>query len=333
MDIERRAFLALSMLMMSGCASAAPKKPAKLAGWDAFKTQYVLREGRIADSGNGGISHSEGQGYGMLLAEITGDRDMFDRLHGWTERALVRPHEALFSWRFEPGKGVTDPNNATDGDILIAWALMRAAVRWRDMRYSARAKAIRAAIHGHLVRKQGPRTVLLPGLAGFDHGDRATVNLSYYIWPALDAFRAADGADLWAAVIADGEKLVVEARAGPLELPTDWTDIDADGHPKPAADKPPRFGFDAIRIPLYLSLGNRRAGAETIARFWRSYAEQGKPIPAWVDVKTGEVAPYPLSDGGYAVVRRLLGDTSRMRPAAGPADYYSTVLKLLAQIS
>lgn len=130
-----------------------------------------------------------------------------------------------------------------------------------------------------------------------------------------------------------GEKLVVEARAGALELPTDWTDIDADGRPTPAADKPPRFGFDAIRIPLYLALGNRRAGAETIARFWRSYAEQGKPVPAWVDVKTGEVSSYALSEGGYAVVRRLLGDTARMRPTAGPADYYSTVLKLLAQIS
>lgn len=333
MDIERRAFLALSMLMMSGCASAAPKKPVQLAGWDAFKARYLLGDGRIADSGNGGISHSEGQGYAMLLAEITGDRDSFDRLHGWTETTLIRPHEALFSWRFEPGKGVTDPNNATDGDILIAWALMRAAARWRDARYGDRAKAIRAAIHAHLVRKQGPRTVLLPGLTGFDHAGRTTINLSYYIWPALDAFRKADGADRWAPVILDGEKLLVEARAGPLQLPTDWTDIGADGHAAPAADKAPRFGFDAIRIPLYLALGNRRAGAETIARFWRSYAEPGKPIPAWVDVKTGEVAPYPLSEGGYALVRRLLGPAAPMRPEAGPADYYSTVLKLLAQIS
>lgn len=333
MDIERRAFLAASMMLISGCARAAPQKPRKLAGWDAFKARYVLPDGRVADSGNSGISHSEGQGYGMVLAEIGGDRETFERMRGWTETNLARPGEALFSWRYEPGKGVTDPNNATDGDILIAWALMRAGARWREPRYRERAAAIRAAIHGRLLRRRGPRTVILPGLTGFEASGRITVNLSYYIWPALDAFRAADGTEIWGPAIADGETLLVDARAGPLELPTDWTDIGADGRAAPAADKPPRFGFDAIRIPLYLALGKRRTGAETIARFWRSYAEQGRPIPAWVDVRTGETAPYALSEGGYAVARRLLGTAGPIRAEADRTDYYSAILKLLAQLS
>lgn len=340
MDIDRRSFLFASMLLMSGCGQAAPPKakpkaaaPAAarvLAGWDDFKARFLLPEGRIADSGNGGISHSEGQGYGLVLAEAAGDRATFDRLLGWTEATLARPHDALFSWRFEPGKGVTDPNDASDGDILIAWALMRAATRWHEPRYEARAAAIRNAIAQNLVHSAGKRTLLLPGITGFEQPDRVTINLSYYIWPALDAFRAADGAGPWGQLIKDGEALLAAARSGPLQLPTDWTDVTPDGSAAPALGRPPRFGFDAVRIPLYLSLGGRKTGAESIAHFWRSYADNGQPIPAWVDVQTGQVAEYALSEGSYAIVRRLIGPVAST--PQGTPDYYSSVIGLLAQL-
>jgi endoglucanase len=47
--------------------------------WESYR-QAFIRDGRVIDVDNGGITHSEAQGYGMLLAEAAGDRPTFDRL-------------------------------------------------------------------------------------------------------------------------------------------------------------------------------------------------------------------------------------------------------------
>lgn len=343
MDFDRRsALLSATLLLLAGCAPSASqavkpkakKKPGKyrdMAGWQAFKAAHLLPDGRIVDTGNNGISHTEGQGYAMVVAACAGDRAAFDAIHGWAERTLARPYDALFSWRYVPTDPVpvADTNNATDGDMLIAWGLMLAHDRWGDKAYADRAAEIRHAIAAQCIRRQGDRTLLLPGIQGFDKPDRTTINLSYYIWPALDAFHAADPDGPWGAIIRDGEKLVAEGSVGPLDLPTDWTDVPmAGGSVAPAADKSPRFGFDAVRVPLYLMLGGRAKLAQPVGRFWASYLDQGKAVPAWVDVVTGEVAPYPLSPGAYAIVARLL---NRDIPAAHQTapDYYAKVLALL----
>ena len=36
------------------------------AEWLAFRNRFIAPEGRVVDTGNGGVSHSEGQGYAML---------------------------------------------------------------------------------------------------------------------------------------------------------------------------------------------------------------------------------------------------------------------------
>lgn len=340
MHLERRSLLlGVGAMLMAGCSRSTPSQAATIPKmsvdtklWAAFKATYLVPDGRVIDGGNAGISHSEGQGYGMLIAEAAGDRAAFDSIYAWTETTLARGNDSLFSWRYVPNTPVpvSDPNNATDGDILIAWALMRAGARWRDPHLLARSAEIRAAILENCLRRQNGRTLLLPGVVGYNHPDRTTVNLAYYIWPALDQFRKAGAEPIWTAVIRDGEKLLDEARSGPLSLPTDWTDVTADNHVRVASDKPPRFGFDAVRIPLYLMLGGRTAKAASVAKYWRSFVDQGKPIPAWVDTVTGETAPYPLSTGGNAIATRLLGKA--VVPSAVSSDYYSHILLLLASL-
>ncbi|MGF7146896.1 endoglucanase [Sphingomonas zeicaulis] len=319
---------------MAGCAPAAPPKPHRIDGWGDFRARFMQPDGRVIDTGNRGISHTESQGYGMVMAEAANDRESFERIYDWTQRTLARHDDALYSWRYDPSlpQPVSDPNNATDGDILIAWALLRAGQRWKVQAWRDRSAQIRASIRMLLIRQRGKRTLLVPGIQGFFHPDRLTINLSYYIWPALDAFRQADGDAAWGPVIRDGEKLLTDARAGPLALPTDWTDVFDDGRALPAIGKDPYFGFDAIRVPLYLSLAGRQNMAPTIARFWHSYADQNRPIPAWVDVVTGAVAPYAISEGGCAVVRRLLGSSAPSCTTGGQPDYYASVLKTLSTL-
>ncbi|SUB19146.1 Minor endoglucanase Y precursor [Pantoea agglomerans] len=41
---------------------------ASASGWETFKSRFVTSEGRITDTANNNVSHTEGQGYGMLLA-------------------------------------------------------------------------------------------------------------------------------------------------------------------------------------------------------------------------------------------------------------------------
>lgn len=303
-----------------------PKTPDPI--WTAFKGSFVQPDGRVVDTGNNGISHSEGQGYAMILAANAADRDAFDRMFAWTEKTLVRPADGLFSWRYDPRGAVpvSDPNNASDGDMLIAWALMLGAARWRESHLSERAASIRAMLHEKMLHHVAGQTYLLPGVTGFVHDTRVTLNPSYYVWPALKLFRAADGGAKWDPVIRGGQTLLTRARFGPHNLPTDWVDVAPDGRMAPAKDRPPRFGFDAIRVPLYLSMVDQRRLAEPIARYWRSFG--ARPIPAWVDVQTGETAPYSLSSGAMAVMHRLLG--SRLTDPMPQSDYYASVLHAFA---
>jgi endoglucanase len=302
--------------------------------WRAFKAAYVAADGRVVDTGNGGISHSEGQGYGMLLAEAHGDRATFDRLWGWTGVSLMRDDVRLFRWRYDPraAGAVADPNNATDGDIFIAWALLRASRRWKEQSYAADSKAIRAAIAQRLVAEIGGRRVLLPGMDGFRQKDGVIYNPSYFVLPALQDFADADPSGPWERLIRDGLTVARDAGFGQQTLPADWVRIDDSGAVTPAPGHPPRFGFDAVRAPLYLVWGGAtgQASATTAARFWRGYEGATWPPPAWVDVQTGEKAAFPLSPGGQAVAR-LVADLPAQKLKPAREDYYSAALGMLAE--
>ena len=73
-----------ALLLCAGMLACGPGAP-KNADWDQFLRRHVHADGRVIDDGAGGVSHSEGQGIGMLLAVHFGDRATFDRLWKWTQ--------------------------------------------------------------------------------------------------------------------------------------------------------------------------------------------------------------------------------------------------------
>lgn len=336
MDCDRRALLsglvAGTGLIAGGARAAAPASgnAAVNAAWAGFSRRFLSPEGRIVDTGNGGISHSEGQGYGLLLAESAGDRAAFEAIWHWTVKTLFRPDVRLFAWRYDPSAAnpVADTNNATDGDLLIAWALLRAARRWQVPVYAGQSATIRQAIRQYLVRPHGEMLVMLPGLQGFAKDEVLTLNPSYYVWPALQAFAAIDqGA--WVPIARDGTRLLGNASFGTHLLPTDWVDVAPDGHVAPTQGRPARFGYDAIRVPLYLALAGRGGALRRYGAFWNGFLRNRQPIPAWVDVLSDDHAPYPLSSGGMAVVDLVAGT----RPRLAEGDYYSSALGALASLA
>lgn len=305
--------------------------------WESFKTRYLQPDGRVLDNGNNGVSHTEGQGWAMLLAEAHEDREAFDRVWAWTNANLARSDVRLFSWRYDPAAQppVTDPNNATDGDIFIAWALLRAAERWRNDDYARSSADIRGAIGRGLVAQIAGRSVLLPGLEGFASATGVIYNPSYFVLPALKLFADRDPHGPWHAVIASGLELADLALFGQNSLPSDWVFIGVDGQLAPAAGHAPRFSFDAIRAPFYLVWGGEkgRRQVRTVTEFWRKGFKDDKRPPAWVDVMTNEVANYTLSNGGAAVAAVVMDDNGVGKWKAEDPNYYSSVLQLLAAVS
>jgi endoglucanase len=322
-------------------ASAAAQTDPLAAQWAIYRDRFIAEDGRVRDTGNKDLSHTEGQGYAMLFAAAFDDRATFDRVWHWTQGTLQRSDSALFSWRWDPANAahpIDDSNNASDGDILIAWSLSRAAQRWHDPSHRADARRIIAAIRGKLVERFEGRFVLLPGLNGFKFKDGSIiVNPSYYIYPAFREFAQIEPSPVWTRLRRDGLALLAKARFGQWGLPTDWVTLTRGGGISPTATLPPRFGFDAIRIPLYLVWGGA-ASPQLLSpelAFWGAFAD--KPIPAWVDVTNGSVAPFP-APGGFNAIVTLARPTQDPNPAPAPEigdkdDYYSASLILLAGLA
>ena len=331
-------------LLAGGLASAlaGPPAAAATADWARFKELYLAPDGRVIDTGNGGISHSEGQGYGLLFAVAWDDPASFERILGWTSRTLRRPTDALHAWRYVPGapQPVADLNNATDGDILIAYALSLAARRWGEPDRAAAAAAIARDILRLTVRPMGARLLLLPGANGFERQDEAVVNPSYYIFPALAELADRAPSPLWAPLVADGTALIDDGRFGRWRLPPDWLSIARPGGAlAPAAAWPPRFSYDAIRVPLNLAWGNLPvpAAAADFLAFWSDFPPPR--MPAWVDLRDNALAAYPALPGMQAVAQfaraawRGTPTADPPPPGAMTASYYSAALALLTRIA
>jgi endoglucanase len=318
--------------------AASPRTAAaSTEAWTRFRDRFVTADGRVLDTGNGGVSHSEGQGWGLLLAVAFDDRATFRLLHGWTRRMLARPSDALSAWRYRPGHvpPVDDPNNATDGDLYIAWALARAGRRWGDPALTAAAATIARDLLRLLTREVagGRWLVLLPGVAGFEDARRTVLNPSYMVFPAYGALDQVLPDPRWARLTADGLSLLRHARFGRWGLPPDWLAVGrGDGALAPAEGWPPRFSFDAVRVPLLLAWAGRRQepAAQAALRFWTdpSFAAP----PAWADLRTDAVAGYPAS-GGVAAIASLVAGRPFVAALAPSDDYYASALKMLAGVA
>ncbi len=324
------------LLGLGACHRAVPVL--EVADWQRYQQRFISAEGRVVDTGNQAISHSEGQGYGMLLAVAADDRAAFQRLWDWTRGHLQVRGDPLFVWKWVANDDdpVPDRNNATDGDLLIAWALWRAARRWGEPAYHAQALAIARALRSQLVQDSPYGPVLIPAGQGFARAGGWVLNLSYWVFPALAELAELDPDPLWGRLTQGGLRLLERARFGAWGLPPDWLALE-DGL-RPAAGFPARFGYDALRIPLYLcwaGLGEAPVVSRAV-RFWDAFGTQAPP--AWVDLESGERADHPLSAGARvlaALVRACHQHGRTQGQGAWPqdGDYYSSTLYLLSRVA
>lgn len=322
-----------AFLLCFGIVAAGPGEAAS-ADWDQFLRRHVNVDGRVIDDGAGGVSHSEGQGFGMLLAVHFGDRDTFDRMWKWTQKNLMVRDDGLLAWRWSPQTEVTDRNNATDGDIFVAWALMRAGTRWNSQGYLDAGISLARTVREKLIRQTARGVVLLPGIEGFDHDGIVVMNLSYWVFPAFAEFSRFERSPVWAELIQNGHRLLSEARFGRWGLPPDWLRLDAEL--SLPSDREPRFGYDAVRIPLYLMWGGADQDAiQPFRSFW-AYFAGATFLPGWTNLKDDSVDSYDALKGvsAIAALARATPDLGKVPlPDIDESQpYYSDVLLLLAKM-
>lgn len=322
----------LSWLFMMPLLASGGNAQALDADWALFKSRFVQADGRVVAGSNADISHSEGQGVSMFLAMHYGDRETFQSIWRWTRATLQVRDDKLLAWRWTHATGVTDLNNATDGDIFVAWALLRSYRKWGDPAELISALEILHSIRERALRVTSRGTLVLPGLVGFDHDEGLMLNLSYWVFPAIAEFAQVDHTVQWNAVRDSGLRLLEEGRFGRWGLPVDWMYL---GKPLTPAGKA-RFSYDAVRVPLYLAWArlDNEPTSEPFKAFWR-YFKGAQFLPAWTDVRDDSVDSYNASVGIQAISQLVLRNASAsvlpLPPLDERQDYYSAILLLLAK--
>jgi len=312
--------------------------------WKLFRKNFISGDGRVVDTGNNRVSHSEGQGYGMLLAAAFHDRATFDLIWKWTRDRLQKRKDKLFSWQWTPGPeegggAIADPNNASDGDLLIAWALFRAHKLWGDYAYQQASAAILIDLSATCLTETRFGLSLLPAEIGFKRDDGVILNPSYSIFEAYHEMRGFALHDEWQKLDESGVALIKTARFGKWDLSPEWTHVSDQKLSLPEGF-PPDFGYNAVRIPLYLAWSDPGSPLlKPFRNYWRSFGV-GSMVPASIDLQTDVTSKDPALPGMLAIAqltdacvegRRI---TVRQIPRlTRDESYYSASLKLLTKVA
>ena len=329
--------LGLLVMALGGSAAA--------TDWTMYQQAFVAPDGRVMDPSQNSISHSEGQGYGLLLALMNDDRPAFDRILKWTVDNLQVRRDALLAWswgrRPNGDWNVIDYNNASDGDILIAFALLKAAQRWDHPPHRQAAQRIIRDIRTQLAVTVKDYRLIAPAYFGFNGDAGQVFNTGYLVLPAFAEFARVDDDVLWKRVLSDSWRLLERSAFSRFKLPADWVALE-NGQVTVDRTRSPFFGYEAIRVPLYLAW---HGAGERLAAFadYLQFVETASYLPSRVNLIDGTVSADEAPAGFYAVMglcaerlgreplaHNLLREAAA-RIAREPKDYFSNTLYLLAR--
>lgn len=314
--------------------------------WERYKSTFIQHNGRIIDKWQNSISHSEGQGYGMLNSVMYDDKATFDKIWQWTKNNMQIRKDSLFVWSWGKRHNideweVIDYNNAADGDILIAYALVKASVKWNNENYKTDALKIIESIRKNLFINWDNRTFILPAYYGFNKEDRLRINPSYLIFSAYKSFSEVDDKPFWEKIYKDSLYLIEKCYFGKFKLPPDWIVLNKTGEISIDEEKGAFFGYEAIRVILYLSWEKNPRFPDGVNEILKIYEKLGY-IPLFADLMKNTISLDDANAGFYAVYARAAEKTGNKilsqklfkeaarKSAAEKDNYYSLSLVLLA---
>ncbi len=305
----------------------------------AFLRQYVAADGRVVRRDQDGDSVSEGQAYGLLLAQSVGDQEAFSRIWEWTRAHLQGPDGLLASLADRVGV-VRDPTPASDADLLAAWALSLATGADASY-YRAQARRLASAV---LTAETAVRGGLLMLAAGpWATGDPVSLNPSYWALDAFEALGRLTGDPRWDALSRASYALAYGLSHHGTLLPPDWARVDGTvARPTPAPDghvPEAQYGLDAQRLVVWLAVSCQPAARALAAKWWTRLAATNQaralalsPTGAIVDPATNAMpivaAAAAASASGHEAARdELLAAAARVQ-ASHPTYYGAAWLAL-----
>jgi endoglucanase len=314
-------------VVIAGCGTSVPQQAAS-----RFLETYARPDGRVVRLDQGKDTVSEGQAYGMLLAEVTGDTTRFKQIWRWT-REHLQLSNYLFAFHANAKGQVISREPASDADLLIAWALLRfsgpdAAAFHRDGNQVADAILAHEVITG-----QDGIPVLTAG--PWATGQTATIDPSYWSLAAFSGLAQLTGNPVWLRLESGAVTLVRDITRGGRQLPPDWAQLQPGDAPQPEpspnGDAPvPQYGLDAQRTVVWFAASCNPQARALAARWWRllrhQRAARALALHLNGDILTATHAPLPLvaaaaaasAAGQGADAQQLLSD------AAAQQQHYPT---------
>lgn len=317
----------------AGCGSntgpAPPQQPAA-----RFQDAYVMPDGRVARINQGGDTVSEGQAYGMLLAEAAGNYDTFAQIWKWT-RDHLQLGDGLFAWHANVAGKIISDQPASDADLLIAWALLR----YRGPRAATlhrNGSQVAKAILAHEVTT-GPGATPILAAGPWATGRPASLNPSYWSLPAFQDLARLTGDQMWHRLAVGAVTTVSDLTRNGQLLPPDWAELTASGvlRPEPAPDgsqPQTQYGPDAQRTVVWFAASCDPRARKLAARWWLLLrrGDHGQalalhpagtvldPSPEVLPMVASAAAAKVAGDG--AVAQRLL-QRARAHQQAHPTYY------------
>jgi endo-1,4-beta-D-glucanase Y len=268
-----------------------------------FLDTYVTDDGRVLRHDQGGDIVSEGQAYGMLIAELVGEDRVVRNIWRWTREHLARP-DGLLSFHADAGGRVLDQDSATDADTLAAYVLLRYDGDGEsELRRDGRRLA--DAVLAHETVRAGGGLVPVAGSWAAESSSNAApyaVNPSYWMPGVAHALAGLTGDERWDSVASTTVRLVGELTDDGEGLPPDWAELSGD-HVRatgaPDGSRAEQYGLDAQRVPVFFEAACGNDDASRLAAAWwrllrppdRSGALALAPDGTVID---GTRAPLPL---------------------------------------
>ncbi|ETW10658.1 cellulase [Roseivivax marinus] len=274
----------------------------------------------------------------MLLATIMGDRRTFERMDVWTRVNLGIRSDELLAWRWLPDtiEHVPDLNNASDGDLFRAWALLLASRRFEIPEYRELSGAIAFDLANSCIfTTEDGEPLLMPASEGFTTERGLIFNPCYSMPLAMTELATEFELPVLARAARNSVEIARQLADGGV-VP-DWVEI-AQGE----LIEPEGFsydsGFEAMRLPLFLiwsGLGDHPA----VKRYADAQARAPEGTVATVINRSSGDIVSTSREAGYKSIAALSACTANNRigseipPYAENEPYYPSTLQLFAMIA
>lgn len=272
----------------------------------AFLAAYVRPDGRVARPDQGNDTVSEGQAYGLLLAEAAGEPAVFGRIWRWTQGHLQLP-SGLFGYHADAAGRLLSDQPAADADLLIAWALLRYQGPDSTAWHQAGRRVAAAVLADEVTIGPDGMPVLTAG--PWATGDPASLDPSYWALPALTGLAGLTGDRKWQQLASAAVTLTSRLTNDGRELPPDWAQLTAAGMltpvPAPDGSQPqPEYGLDAQRTIAWFAVSCDPRARALADRWWALLRHPGRAQAMALSLSGGvldpEAAPLPLAAAAAA---------------------------------